>query len=606
MIRKLFFVLIFCSIFITGFGRNTFDSPSAPTPPLLNFKVTQKPELFSLNSQNEIILTISVPQRYHIYGGKDLSVEVDCHKLKVESISYPKAEIEEDFPVYRGDILVVIKVSLLDVSDLIKGTLKVRWQGCQDFGDKVCFMPTTTKIDFEVKTKESTKTKETETQNKKELQQAISQTFISKNKYDIFDSFSEKGRFVGFKSPKEFKKWFEGLEKGEKEKENLFSKIAKENVFLAILVAFFFGFLSSLTPCVYPIIPITIAYIGNKSQGKGKFSGFILSLFFVLGLAIVYSSFGLASSFLGVSFGSLTQKPIVGISVAVIFALLGLSMLGLFEITMPSKFVSKIEERKRKSRGYLGAFFIGALSGLVASPCIGPLLLAILVIVASLGSIVLGFVYLLSFALGMGILFIVIGTFSGILTSLPKSGAWMDLVKVVFGCLIFGGSFYFAALYMPKDYFFLSSGFLIGLVIAFLFFAANRHFFSVPYRIIGSILTAGMFLFVTLLIPLKEGISAKDSLFEKDLILAANKALSENKPLLIDFRADWCVACLELEKKTWPSNEAGTIFSKIVPVKADFTLENGDTRELTKLFKIGGLPTVILLIPETGEKRIGN
>lgn len=587
-------------------GREISTNQSAPTPPTLTFKVEQKPEVFATDTIGEIILTISVPQQYHIYGGKELAVEVECPKVKVENISYPKPEIEEDFPVYRGDIAVKIKTSLTDASSSAKGIIKVKWQGCQDFGDKICFMPTTTKVDFELKTKEAKKETETQNQSAKEVQQTISENIDNKQKYDIFGSFSEKGRFVGFKSPEEFRKWFEGLEKGEKEKENLFSKMAKENILLAILVAFFFGFLSSLTPCVYPIIPITIAYIGSKSQGKGKLSGFLLSLFFVLGLSIVYSSFGVASSFLGVSFGSLTQKPAVGFSVAVIFALLGLSMLGLFEIAMPSKFASKIEEGKKKGRGYLGAFLIGALSGLVASPCIGPLLLAILVIVASLGSMVLGFVYLFSFALGMGVLFIVIGTFSGILSSLPKSGSWMDFVKVIFGCLIFGGSFYFAATYIQKEYFFLFSGFLIGLTIAFLFFGANRHFLSVPFRIVGSLLTVALFLFVILVVPLKEETVAKESIFEKDLVSAAEKALKEKKPLLIDFRADWCVACVELEKKTWPSQEAGEIFSKIVPAKADFTLENNETKELTKLFKIGGLPTVILLVPEKDVGRNGN
>ncbi|MGB9598835.1 MAG: cytochrome c biogenesis protein CcdA, partial [Minisyncoccales bacterium] len=304
--------LLFCLTLIAVTGRETSTNQSAPTPPTLTFKVEQKPEVFTTDTFGEIILTISVPQQYHIYGGKELSVEVECPKIKVENISYPKPQIEEDFPVYRGDFVVKIKISLTDASSSAKGIIKVKWQGCQDFGDKVCFMPTTTKVDFELKAKEAKKEKETQNQSAKEVQQTISENIDSKKKYDIFGAFSEKGRFVGFKSPEEFRKWFEGLEKGEKEKENLFSKMAKENILLAILVAFFFGFLSSLTPCVYPIIPITIAYIGSKSQGKGKFSGFLLSLFFVLGLAIVYSSFGVASSFLGVSFGSLTQKPVVG------------------------------------------------------------------------------------------------------------------------------------------------------------------------------------------------------------------------------------------------------------------------------------------------------
>lgn len=590
---------IFCFIVNAISGRELSSENTSTLPPKLSFYVEQKPELFSTGSEGEIILSITVPERYHIYGGNEFSVEVDCKALKVKEIIYPKPEIEEDFVVYRGDIKVIIKASPLDPE--IKGILKINWQGCQDFGDKICFMPTTSKVDFEIKVKNNESKVKEEISNGNIKQEKGKITKIEKNDlgFSIFNNFSEKSRFVGFKSPDDFKKWFESVEKGEIEKENLFSRMAKENILFAIFIAFFFGFLSSLTPCVYPIIPITIAYIGSKSQGKGKYSGFFLSLFFVLGLALVYSSFGVASSFLGVSFGSLTQKPIIGITISFIFALLGLSMLGLFEIAMPSKLTSKIEEKKKKGKGYLGAFLIGALSGLVASPCIGPLLLAILVIVASLGSVILGFVYLFSFALGMGVLFIVIGTFSAVISSLPKSGNWMDLVKVIFGALIFGGSFYFLALYLSKDYFFLISGLFIGFISAFLLFGKERHFLSKPFPIVGIFLIIAVFISILFLVPLKEKEQFKESLFETNITSAAEKALKENKPLLIDFRADWCVACVELEKKTWPSEESISILKNVVPLKTDFTVETEETKELTKLFKIEGLPTVVLLVPKT-------
>ncbi len=592
---------IFCLISGSFSGRDLTSEDSSPLPPKLSFKVEQKPELFSKDSEGEIDLKIIVPERYHIYGGKELFVEVDCPEIKVEEIIYPEPEIEENFPIYRGEISVKIRLKTIEAKEAAKGIVKIHWQGCQDFGDKVCFMPAVSKVNFELKIKATEQLQDKEpvrVEAQKEIQET-SQSSPTGDDYSIFKSFKEKGRFAGFKSPQEFKKWFENLDKGKEEKENLFSRVAKENVFVAILVAFLFGFLSSLTPCVYPVIPITIAYIGSKAKGKGKFSGFLLSLFFVLGLALVYSILGVVSSFLGVSFGSLTQKPIIGISVAIVFALLGLSMLGLFEIAMPSKLTSKIDEGKKKGKGYLGAFLIGSLSGLVVSPCIGPLLLAILVIVASLGSVVLGFIYLFAFALGMGVLFIVIGTFSGLLSSLPKSGSWMDFIKIVFAALIFGGSFYFSALFLTANFFLFFSGLFVGFVLAFLFFGSNRHYLSIPFQMAGSILTLLSFILILYFVPLKDSKTYKEEVvFEHSLIPAAKKALKENKALLIDFRADWCVACIELEKKTWPSKEAQEIFSKIVQVKADFTEESPQTKELTKLFKIEGLPTVILLIPD--------
>jgi thiol:disulfide interchange protein DsbD len=300
----------------------------------------------------------------------------------------------------------------------------------------------------------------------------------------------------------------------------------------------------------------------------------------------------------------------VGIFVALVFLLLGLSMMGLFEIALPYKWTGKIEQEKKKGKGYLGAFFIGALSGLVASPCIGPLLLAILVIVASVGSVILGFVYLFAFALGMGILFIVIGTFSGILSSLPKSGGWMDLVKVLFGALILAASFYFGALYLPLRLFFLCSGTVVGFLIAFMVFGGSRHFFSLPVRVTGSILTAAAF---AAILPFTQQLGDKaggKDIFLTDINEAAAKAGAEKKPLLLDFGADWCVACLELEKKTWPSAQAGNVFSEVVPLKLDFTKESELRKELEAYFKIEGLPTVILLEPikadEADGKNTGN
>jgi thiol:disulfide interchange protein DsbD len=365
-----------------------------------------------------------------------------------------------------------------------------------------------------------------------------------------------------------------------------------------MLVAFLFGLLSSLTPCVYPVIPITVAYIGSRSEGQGRMRGLSLSLVFVLGLAVVYSVLGAASAKAGAAFGSLTQTPWVGLPIALLFYALALSMFNLFEFKTPGSLTTRIEmtKQKGKGKGYLGAFLIGALSGLVASPCIGPLILAILVVVAATGSVALGFLYLFAFALGMGVLFVVIGTFSGILASLPKSGSWMDGVRVAFGALILTASFYFASLYLPRRFFFVLGALALLGVLLFLLFGAKRHFFGVPIRAAGILLCAAGFAAVVLLIgPAGKGSGEE---WAGDLAAATEVARAEGKPLLLDFRADWCVACVELEKKTWPDASVQKFLRDVVPVRLDMTTQGPAEKALLDACGVKGLPTVILLTPE--------
>lgn len=588
-------------------SRPVEKESASPEPPVLGLSVKAPPRAVPSPGEAALVLSVAIPNGYHIFAGEELKASLGSGKLGLKNVNYPKAETEEGFEIYRGTIRINLVAAVPPgLEGEINGEVKLDWQGCQDFGDKVCFMPSTSKAPFSLKIaaapKNGKKPEEPEITEKTAEPVPDSKPAVVKTVPGL-DGFREKGRFAGFLPPGDFEQWYKKVSAGDSEAgDNLFSRVARNNIPLAILVAILFGFLSSLTPCVYPIIPITVAYIGSRASGKGKFGGFVLSLFFVLGLALVYSTLGVISSLLGVSFGSLTQKPAVGLFVAIVFLLLGLSMMGLFEIAMPSAWTGKIEAEKKKGKGYLGAFFIGALSGLVASPCIGPLLLAILVIVASIGSAILGFVYLFAFALGMGVLFILIGTFSGLISSLPRSGGWMDFVKIFFGAVIIAAAFYFGALYLSPAPFFLLSGAVVGFVAAFMFFGASRHFLPVPARVAGALLIAAAFAGVLPFTPHMPGRTKGADHFMTDLDAAVRKAGEEQKPLLLDFRADWCAACLELEEKTWPSDEAKKVFAAVVPVKMDFTKESETRTALESRFAIKGLPTVILLEPVSSGK----
>ncbi len=216
------------------------------------------------------------------------------------------------------------------------------------------------------------------------------------------------------------------------------------NSLMAFPAAFIAGLLISFTPCVYPVIPIQLGFIGGRTAAlqaeeggtasKFNLRGFQLSVLFVTGMSIVYAALGAFASLTGTLFGSWASSPWTYIVVANVMLLLALSMFDVFSLQAP-QFISKWTPEK-KGKGYLSALLIGASSGLVVGPCTAPALGATLAYVGAQGNIVFGTLVLFVFAFGMGTLMIVLGTFSGAISLLPKSGGWMSKVKIAFGFIM--------------------------------------------------------------------------------------------------------------------------------------------------------------------------
>jgi len=200
--------------------------------------------------------------------------------------------------------------------------------------------------------------------------------------------------------------------------------------FIALGVAFLAGILTSFTPCVYPLIPVTVGFIGAQNS-KSKKQSFYLSCFYVLGLALVYSSLGIFAALTGKLFGQISTNKWTYLFVGNLFILFGLAMLDVF--TVQFTFLQKINTGQNNSKGVGAAFIFGGISALVAGPCTTPVIGTLLAYVASRQNILLGCSMLFTFALGMGCLLVLVCTFAGVLSSLPKSGEWMVRVKKGFG-----------------------------------------------------------------------------------------------------------------------------------------------------------------------------
>jgi thiol:disulfide interchange protein DsbD len=209
---------------------------------------------------------------------------------------------------------------------------------------------------------------------------------------------------------------------------------------LAYGAAYISGVLVSFTPCMYPLVPVTVSYIG--SQGRtSRINGFVLSLCYVLGTSVTYTILGSIAGLTGSLFGAIQTSPWANMVVANIFILMGLSMLEVFHIPLPRIFSSPIFTSRR--RGMLGALLLGMASGIIMSPCSAPVLAVLLSYVATRQNLIFGMSLLFVFAFGMGTILIILGTFTALATSIPRSGPWMVWIQKAFGFIFIALGEYF-------------------------------------------------------------------------------------------------------------------------------------------------------------------
>lgn len=371
----------------------------------------------------------------------------------------------------------------------------------------------------------------------------------------------------------------------------------ENNLLLSFILVFLGGLALNLTPCVYPLIPITLGYFGGQSESRTS-RLFGLATIYVIGMAITYSLIGMITALSGSLFGSLLQNPFVLVGIALVLVVLSLSMFGLYEFQLPASLMAKFGEARS---GYFGALFMGLTMGVVAAPCIGPFVVGLLTFVGAKGDPVFGFFIFFVLALGLGAPYLFLGVFSGKIKSLPRSGEWMISVKKIFGFVLIGMAIYFLLPIFPESTrgFLLPTFMVLSSVYLLVFDKRGNNIKTFSFIKNGLLVLIGL-IGLLLLIP-----SEKESVQWEKVNINEIK-ISDGQPVIIDFYADWCVPCKELDVLTFTDKRVIEATKKFKRYKVDLTRTSSEETQLAmRKFNIVGVPTIILIDSNGNEvKRI--
>ncbi|MFC1867166.1 protein-disulfide reductase DsbD family protein [Thermodesulfobacteriota bacterium] len=368
---------------------------------------------------------------------------------------------------------------------------------------------------------------------------------------------------------------------------------------LTLLFIFLGGLALNLTPCVYPLIPITVSYFGGRSE-KIRSNTILNGILYLIGLAVTNSVLGVSAALSGGMLGSALQNPVVLIFVALVMITLGLSFFGFWEIRIPAV-LTRMASKDYK--GYFGTFFMGLTLGIVAAPCVGPFILGLFTYVGQKGDPFLGFIYFFVLSIGMGLPLCVLAVFSGAIDRLPMSGDWMVWIKKIMGWVLVGMAAYIIKPLIPYPVFksmLLPAVIIIaGIHLGWLDKTGRglKGFYYIK-KVSSLIIIACGIIYIVFTVQQKEGIHWQP--YDPEII---SEAARDMKPVIFDLYADWCLPCKELDERVFNDPEVVKLSQNFITIRLDLTRRKPFQDKILRRYHISGVPTVIFLNEKGVEVR---
>lgn len=499
-----------------------------------------------VDKNSQLITKIELAKNIYLYKEK-ISIKLkDSKNISIRNIKFPKPEIYHKSEIYRTSPTFIAN---LDHTISKPETINVilSYQGCSE--DGLCYEPQTKEFTLTIQPTKQKKLSQTDT---------IVQTIKSGN-------------------------------------------------FLIILATFFgFGVLLSLTPCVFPMIPIISGMIISHGKNITTSKAFALSVVYVLSMAVAYTIAGILAGLFGSNLQVALQTPIVIYSFSAIFVALAFSMFGFYELKLPDSLVSKVSKQNKKS-GFVSIAIMGFLSALIVGPCVAAPLAGALIYIGQTGDAFLGGMALFSMSIGMGLPLIVVGISAG--KFMPRPGAWMTMVNTSFGIIMLGVAIWMAQKILSNYIVMLLYGMLgVGTAIYFGVFESKIHIFKKSVSVIIFIYSLSLLVGAlagsnSMLKPLSflqqktstTQTSSKLHFITIHSIDELNTLLEQNKgkKVLVDFSAKWCVACEELENVTFSDKRVINKLKNFILIRADVTENSADEKALSKKYGIFGPPVIL-------------
>ena len=540
------------------------QSPSASSSKQVKAEVTLSQDAFQSGSNAKVAIVLTIEEGWHINAHTPtydylIGTSVELQQTEgviIADIRYPEGKLQQFgfaddlLRVYDGTVPIFLTLKLSEKIQPGTHTIPatVRIQACND---QVCLAPSSLSLDVALTVVAPTET-------------------IQKKNETLFAGYD--------------------AERSSGADNELAQLFATEGSFVAFLAIFFIGLALNLTPCVYPMLSVTVSLFGTQSD-TNTVRVFVKAVVYVLGIASMYSVLGVTAAMSGGLFGNWLQSPWVLATIGALLFALALSMFGVYQIQAPYWLTSKLGGTT--GTGFISLFVSGLVVGIFAAPCVGPPVIALLALVGQKGDPVFGFWAFFILSLGLGFPYLILGTFSGLLKSVPRSGAWLIWVERIFGVVLTGVAlFYLSLAFFPKFSAYVVPLTLItgGLYLGFIEPSARdkvwlkrvKWVFGIACVAVGGIFANA----------LREP-SISWHPYDEDWI---NEARASEQPVIMDFYADWCIPCLELDRKTFTDPEVIAVAERFVRLKVDLTqFDSPEAEALRKKYEIAGVPTIVFL-----------